>query len=55
MKNILKSLTFIVLFSIVSISSFAQDTFEGTIKYKISFEGRELSAQEKAQMPSEAK
>lgn len=53
MKNILRSLSFIFLFSIVSIGSFAQDTFEGTIKYKISFEGRELSAQEKAQMPSE--
>lgn len=31
----------------------AQDFFEGTIKYKITYEGRELTATEKAQMPTE--
>ncbi len=53
MKKIIKTLTFLTIILSSTFISNAQGTFKGTIKYKISAEGRELSAQEKAQMPSE--
>ncbi|MFH2143291.1 MAG: DUF4412 domain-containing protein [Bacteroidota bacterium] len=48
--------SFIVLLSLCTFIftiAKSQNYFEGTIKYNITYEGRELSAAEKAQMPSE--
>ncbi|MFH2094584.1 MAG: DUF4412 domain-containing protein [Bacteroidota bacterium] len=52
MKKIINYSAVILLICIYS-ASFAQNTFEGSITFKISTEGRDLTSQEKAQMPSE--
>ncbi len=53
MRKNIKTLFAITLMSVFSFAALSQTPFSGIIKYKISTEGRELSAQEKAQMPSE--